>query len=115
MAAKPAGDRRHDSTPPPIPMRPIPNSSSLETKIEAAPSPVAGKGSFWPEGWWKLMEFRIGILPLPVYLVLLAVIILFTEQGGKFPGAIFMIFAVLAVRGFTFPKSALPPPLLPPL
>src|SRR5258708_16991458 len=101
MAAKPSGDRRHDSTLPPIPMRPIPKSSSLETKREAGPSAVAGKGSFWPEGGWKLMEFRIGILPLTVYLVLLAVIIWFTEQGGKFPGEICMMMAVLAVGGFT--------------
>ncbi len=24
------------------------------------------KPRIWPEGWWKLMEFRIGIIPLPV-------------------------------------------------
>lgn len=47
------------------------------------------------------MELRIGILPLPVYLVLLGVIIWFTEQGGKFPGEICMMMAVLAVGGFT--------------
>ena len=56
---------------------------------------------FWPQGWWKLMEFRIGILPLPVYFVLLAVIAWFTQQGGKFPGEICMMMAVLAVGGFT--------------
>jgi hypothetical protein len=22
--------------------------------------------SFWPKGWWKLLDFRIGIIPLPV-------------------------------------------------
>ena len=21
---------------------------------------------FWPQGWWKVVEFRIGIVPLPV-------------------------------------------------
>ena len=25
---------------------------------------------FWPQGWWKVVEFRIGIVPLPVYVVL---------------------------------------------
>ena len=47
------------------------------------------------------MELRIGILPLPVYLVLLGVIVWFTEQGGKFPSEICMMMAVLAVGGFT--------------
>ncbi len=40
-----------------------------------APAPVQPpliKPRFWPEGWWKLMEFRIGIIPLPVYVILLA-------------------------------------------
>jgi len=27
---------------------------------------------FWPQGWWKVVEFRIGIVPLPVYVVLAA-------------------------------------------
>jgi len=65
---------------------------------ETARPPAKG---FWPEGWWKLMEFRIGILPLPVYFVLLAVIVWFTQQSGKFPGEICMMMAVLAVGGFT--------------
>jgi malate:Na+ symporter len=53
-----------------IPMNPTQSTPA------AAPAPAAKpSSSFWPEGWWKLMEMRIGILPLPVYLVLLAVII----------------------------------------
>ena len=61
------------------------------------PTPVR---RFWPEGWWKLMELRIGILPLPVFLILLAVIAWFTRSGGKFPGEICMMMSVLAVGGF---------------
>ena len=67
-------------------------------------SPVAdspGKPGFWPQGWWRLMEWRIGILPLPVYVVLLGVILWFALAGGKFPGEICMMMAVLAVGGFT--------------
>ena len=69
----------------------------------AAARPVAGqkRPPFWPHGWWKLMEFRIGILPLPVYALLLAVIAWFAVQPGKFPGEICMMMAVLAVGGFT--------------
>ena len=65
------------------------------------PDSPPASSRFWPEGWWKLMEFRIGVLPLPVYVVLLAVIGWFAQAGGKFPGEICMMMAVLAVGGFT--------------
>jgi malate:Na+ symporter len=55
---------------------------------------------FWPHGWWKLMEMRIGVIPLPVHLVLLAVIGYFV-MSGKVPTEINMMIAVLAVLGFT--------------
>jgi len=51
--------------------------------------------------WWKLMELRIGILPLPVYVLLLGITVWFMEQPGKFPTEICMMMAVLAVGGFT--------------
>ena len=41
---------------------------------------VAGQGEgaqealtrFWPYGWWRIMDAKIGIIPLPVYVVLIA-------------------------------------------
>ncbi|MCX4145064.1 MULTISPECIES: 2-hydroxycarboxylate transporter family protein [Paraburkholderia] len=68
-----------------------------------APAPaqqLAIKPRFWPEGWWKLMEYRIGIIPLPVYVILLALITGFAITG-KVPGEISMAIAVLAFFGFT--------------
>ncbi|SOE45823.1 citrate carrier protein, CCS family [Burkholderia sp. OK233] len=61
---------------------------------------LAIKPRFWPEGWWKLMEYRIGIIPLPVYVILLALITGFAITG-KVPGEISMAIAVLAFFGFT--------------
>ena len=58
------------------------------------------KSRFWPEGWWKLMEYRIGVIPLPVYVILLALIAGFAITG-KMPGEISMAIAVLAFFGFT--------------
>jgi malate:Na+ symporter len=55
---------------------------------------------FWPEGWWKLMEYRIGIIPLPVYVILLVLITGFAVSG-RLPGEISMAIAVLAFFGFT--------------
>jgi len=67
----------------------------------AAATPVTESKSFWPGGWWKIMEFRIGIIPLPVYIVLFGVIAWFVHIPGKFPTEICMMMAVLAVGGFT--------------
>jgi malate:Na+ symporter len=75
-----------------------PSAISIPPPGESARPPAT---KFWPHGWWKIMEFRIGILPLPVYLVLLGIIIWFTRQPGKFPVEICMMMAVLAVGGFT--------------
>jgi CCS family citrate carrier protein len=55
---------------------------------------------FWPEGWWRLMELRIGVIPLPVYAITLGVIAYFVVWG-KLPTEINMAVAVLAVGGFT--------------
>lgn len=67
--------------------------------------PAAGRSGFWPAGWWKLMELRVGVLPLPV-LVLLVVVLTAFIVGGKFPAAgktpsdVCTMMAVLAVGGF---------------
>ena len=45
------------------------------------------------------MEFRIGVLPLPVFAVLTGIIVYFAV-AGKFPTEICMMMAVLAVGGF---------------
>jgi malate:Na+ symporter len=55
---------------------------------------------FWPEGWWRVMEIRIGIIPLPVYLSTLGVIAYFVVWG-KLPTEINVAVAVLAIGGFT--------------
>ncbi|SAL75013.1 citrate carrier protein [Caballeronia terrestris] len=74
------------------------------TSHRSPPSPAplqqTVKPRFWPEGWWKLMEYRIGIIPLPVYVILLALITGFAVTG-KVPGEISMAIAVLAFFGFT--------------
>ena len=75
----------------------------MSTPTPATPieqSRPASVEPFWPSGWWKLMEIRIGIIPLPVYFVLLALIAGFVLSGGL-PTEINVIIAVLAVGGFT--------------
>ncbi|WP_042337529.1 2-hydroxycarboxylate transporter family protein [Paraburkholderia ferrariae] len=55
---------------------------------------------FWPYGWWAIVELRIGIIPLPVYLLLLGLVAAFVLTG-KVPGEISMAIAVLVLCGFT--------------
>ena len=61
-------------------------------------SAAAGSGS--ANRWWRLMEIQIGILPLPVYVLLLGVIGYFISTKAV-PTDLPMMIAVLAVFGFT--------------
>lgn len=59
-----------------------------------------GSGRFWPEGWWRLMELRIGIIPLPVFFVMGALIAGFVATG-KVSSEISMAIVVFSFFGFT--------------
>ncbi|HTW37201.1 MAG TPA: 2-hydroxycarboxylate transporter family protein [Steroidobacteraceae bacterium] len=74
--------------------------------VEPSPAdPLRGssspRASFWPEGWWRIMELRIGIIPVPIYLILLGVIVYFVAAGGRLPNDINLSIAVLAIGGFS--------------
>lgn len=55
---------------------------------------------FWPQVWWKVVEFRIGIVPLPVYVVLAALVAFFILRDGKVASDLPTMIAVLALGGF---------------
>jgi len=70
-----------------------------------AAAPASGQapqvsGRFWPEGWWKLMEYRIGIIPLPVFILMGALIAGFVVTG-KISSEISMAIVVFSFFGFT--------------
>jgi malate:Na+ symporter len=46
-------------------------------KLEAKALP----DSFWPRGWWAIVDYKIGIVPLPVFVLVLALIAGFTLTG----------------------------------
>ena len=54
---------------------------------------------FWPRGWWRWMEHRIGVVPMPIFLLLAAVLGTMLAQGGL-TNEINVWIAVLAVLGF---------------
>ena len=65
-----------------------------------APPLQGGTDSFWPKGWWSIVDYKIGIVPLPIFLILLVVIAGFALTG-KVPSDILMAIALLSMGGFT--------------
>jgi CCS family citrate carrier protein len=64
---------------------------------------TAGQGAnegFWPKGWWSIVDFKIGIVPLPIFVVLLALIAGFAATGTV-PSDILMAIVLLSMGGFT--------------
>jgi malate:Na+ symporter len=55
---------------------------------------------FWPQGWWKIVQMRIGIVPLPVYVLLAGLVAFFTLRDGKVANDLPTMIAVLALGGF---------------
>jgi malate:Na+ symporter len=64
------------------------------TPTETAQAP------FWPAGWWRLMDYKIGIIPIPVYLILVVLLSVLTLENEIKSDAPTMI-AVLVLGGFT--------------
>jgi CCS family citrate carrier protein len=68
-----------------------------------APRPAAANDE--PQGggalalWWRVMDFKIGVVPAPVFVLVLALAAFFVSQG-KVPSDILMNMAVLAAGGF---------------
>jgi CCS family citrate carrier protein len=71
----------------------------LDTDSAALPKQSAPEG-FWPKGWWSIVDFKIGIIPLPIFIVLLAVIAGFAATGTV-PSDILMAIVLLSMGGFT--------------
>jgi CCS family citrate carrier protein len=70
-----------------------------DTKI-TAPVLQGETKAFWPEHWWSIVDYKIGIIPLPIFLILFAVIGGFAATG-KVPSDILMAIVLLSMGGFT--------------
>src|SRR5271155_5481516 len=69
---------------------------NAESATLAKPGATEG---FWPKGWWAIVDFKIGIVPLPIFIVLLAVIAGFAATGTV-PSDILMAIVLLSMGGF---------------
>ena len=68
---------------------------SLDVRDDAA-----AHAGFWPQRWWRVVDFRIGVVPLPLFVLLLALIAGFTLTG-RLPSDLPMAIVLLAMGGFT--------------
>lgn len=77
-------------------------SDTVEANIGTyrEPATMSRSASFWPTGWWRLMDYKIGIISLPIYVILVGLLAILTQQGQIKPDAPTMI-AVLVLGGFT--------------
>src|SRR5580692_731727 len=72
----------------------------MQDTTSAAAAKKTTADGFWPKGWWSIVDFKIGIIPLPVFVVLLAVITGFAATGTV-PSDILMAIVLLSMGGFT--------------
>jgi len=79
--------------------------------LDTLPIDTRPKVAFWPEGWWKVMEFRIGVIPLPVYVVAGALIAGLVATG-KLPNEISVAIVMFAFFGFTLAEIGKRLPIL---
>jgi len=73
--------------------------------ITPSPTIAAAPANTLRQWWWSVFETRIGSLPLPVYLVLLAVLAAMTASG-KLASDLPTGIALVAVGGFTCAELA---------
>lgn len=83
-----------------MPTQPLPRTATApEPTLNRAP-PTPPGALAWPQSWWRIVDIRIGIIPLPIYIGLLALIAGFVWTG-KVPSDLLMSIVLLAVGGFT--------------
>src|SRR5713101_582812 len=79
-------------------------SQRISPKLSQA-VPDKTSAGFWPKRWWQLMEFRIGVIPLPIYFLLLGLlttfVLLHKVTDEKTPEEISVVLAIMVVGGFT--------------
>jgi malate:Na+ symporter len=73
---------------------------TLQDAKSVAPTLPTEAEGFWPKGWWAIVDYKIGIVPLPVFVILIAVIAGFALTG-KVPSDILMAIVLLSMGGFT--------------
>ena len=72
----------------------------MQQSVSISASPESLREPWWPQGWWKIVDTRIGIVPLPIYGILVGLLAGFTYTGD-IKGEVSIMIAVLVIGGFT--------------
>src|ERR1700750_396864 len=72
----------------------------MQQSVSISASPELLHARWWPQGWCRIVDMRIGIIPIPIYVILVALIAGFTYTGD-IKGEISIMIAVLVIGGFT--------------
>ena len=72
----------------------------MQQSVSISASPELLREPWWPQGWWKIVDTRIGIVPLPIYVILVGLLAGFTYTGD-IKGDVSIMIAVLVIGGFT--------------
>src|SRR5499425_310842 len=72
----------------------------MQQSASVSASPEVLHARWWPQGWWKIVDMRIGIVPIPVYVILVTLLVGFTYTGD-IKGEVSTMIAVLVIGGFT--------------
>ena len=73
-------------------------------------SPQAA-GPWWPNGWWRIVDTRIGIIPIPIYVILIG-LVAGLAYTGDIKGEVSTMIAVLVIGGFTCAEIGKRTPIL---
>src|ERR1700730_4099529 len=79
---------------------PAPAAADRPMPSAAAAYPARAGEPWWPNGWWRIMDTRIGIIPIPVFVVLFLLLAGLTYTGD-IKGEVSTMIAVLVIGGFT--------------
>ena len=68
----------------------------MQQSASVSASPEVLHARWWPQGWWKIVDMRIGIIPIPIYVILIALLTGFTFTGD-IKGEISIMIAILVI------------------
>ena len=72
----------------------------MQQSVSISASPELLHARWWPQGWWRIVDMRIGIIPIPIYVILVALLAGFTYTGD-IKGEISTMITILVIGGFT--------------
>src|ERR1035437_3234181 len=75
------------------------DATTAVTSVDTTATALDGE-KFWPHGWWRLMNAKIGVIPVPLFVLTGILIAAMCVTKGKLSNEIAVMVATLAFFGF---------------